>query len=344
MRPRLRLSTRSLVVVVLVIAVALVARNVIGRSGRVLGWLIAASILAALVQPIVAFFQRQMRHSLAVLCAVALLVATIGSITFATLDDLRDQGERLQRVLPQAAARIERRDDRLGEAARDFKLSDRITDLVDDLPDQIAGGSGADALRSAAGRSGAFLAGGVLTIFLLIYGERLIAGARSLLPAHRRIDLEEVARKTYARWWRYCHWSIAISAIAGTAVWLLAQVLDVPGPVVLGLTVGVVATAPYIGIVIGAMPFVLVAAGTQSGWRFVFVVVAVVALQAGEIVLRRKVVERRSLRLGPAVPVVVGMLAFDFAGIGGALVGIALAVAVAAVVSSLGDDARDETA
>jgi predicted PurR-regulated permease PerM len=341
MRQRLRLSTRSLVVVVLVIAVALVARNVIGRSSRVLGWLVAASIVAALVQPVVAFFQRQMRRSLAVLCAVGLLVASVGSVAYATLDDLRDQGERLQRVLPQAAARIERRDDRFGEAARDFQLSERISDLVDDLPDQIAGGSGTDALRSAAGRTGAFLAGGVLTIFLLIYGERLLGGLSSLLSSERRARIEPLARTAYARWWRYCHWSIAISIAAGAAVWALARALEIPGPVVLGLAVGVFSTAPYIGVVIGALPLLLVAGGTQAGWRVALVGATVVVLQAAEILVRRRVVERRSLRLGPAVPVVVGMLAFDFAGIGGALVGIALAVGAAAVASSLGDEVRD---
>jgi tetrahydromethanopterin S-methyltransferase subunit D len=47
-------------------------------------------------------------------------------------------------------------------------------------------------------------------------------------------------------------------------------------------------------------------------------------------------VDPRTVRLGPTVPIVVGLLGFELYGIGGAIYGIALAVLVLAGSDALG--------
>ena len=83
--PRLRVRARSIVVAALVVAGVLVTAWVLGRATRVLGWAMAAIVLAALLYPLVEALALRIPRALAlvtVLVSVAGLTALVGASAF----------------------------------------------------------------------------------------------------------------------------------------------------------------------------------------------------------------------------------------------------------------------
>ena len=64
--------------------------------------------------------------------------------------------------------------------------------------------------------------------------------------------------------------------------------------------------------------------------------VVLLALQTVEAVIVRPWVDPRTVRLGPAAPIIVGLLGFELYGIGGAIYGIALTVIAFAAMDTIG--------
>ena len=149
--PRLRLSARSAVLAVALLGATLVVLRLVAASGRVLGWIVAAMLLAALLQPAVALLDRRLHRGAALFLVVFGTLALAGLIVWAVVDDVVDEVEELQRAVPRAAQDLER-SERFGRTARDIDLADKAQEFVDQLPERLRGGNVQDALRSAATR------------------------------------------------------------------------------------------------------------------------------------------------------------------------------------------------
>ena len=113
----LNLSARSVFAVVAAIGFALVFRNVFERSTRIIGWFLAASVVAALVFPAVAALSRTIRRGLALVVVVVALLATLGLVLYAAIDDVRTELKHLQELAPEAAQRLEE-SERWGEVVK----------------------------------------------------------------------------------------------------------------------------------------------------------------------------------------------------------------------------------
>jgi predicted PurR-regulated permease PerM len=96
-----------------------------------------------------------------------------------------------------------------------------------------------------------------------------------------------------------------------------------------------VALLPYLGIIVGGLPVLVLGFGVASGLEVAVAALVAVLLQVVEVLWWRPRVDRRSLHVGPAVPVVVAILGYGIYGIGGALYGCVLAVLGLAVADQL---------
>jgi predicted PurR-regulated permease PerM len=342
-RHTLHVSARSVLLVVAAIGLALVTRNIVEKSTRVLGWFAAASVVAALVYPLVGIVARYTRRGLALLLVVLALVGSAGWVGYAAIDEVRSELDHLQEVAPEAARRIEE-SERYGEAARDFRLEERVRDFVEALPERLAGGDTADVIRSATTRGLAYFVAFILTLFLVIHGPRLVSGGFTLIEApSRRIELMAIAGRAYHRSVTYLLGTMAIAAASGLYAYVWCRIADLPGATVLAIFVALLSIIPNIGVVIGGLPILLLSFGLdpESGTTMM-VLIALVAWQVVDVVFLRRRLVRRSIAIGPAITTVVVMLGVDLYGIGGALVGLALAVFVVALVDELAPtDAHD---
>lgn len=332
----LYLSARSVVLVIAAIGLALVARNIVERSTRVLGWLFAASAAAGLVYPLAGALARYIRRGFALVVVVILLLGSIGGLGYAIVEDVRTELDHLQEIAPEAAQRIED-SDRYGDAARDFRLRERVESFVEGLPERLAGGDTATVVRSATTRGLAYFVAFILTLFLVLHGPRIVRGGLAQIGAPgRREHLTRVLGRAYVRTWRYLLGSLGIALVTGLYAYLWCRLADMPGATVLAVWIALWSLVPFVGIAIGCLPVVVLALGLdlESSWPWVLLVVFV-AWQVFEAAVMRRWVTRASIAVGPAATVIVGMLGLDLYGIGGALVGFAFAVLAIAVVDEL---------
>jgi len=323
---RLRVTTRSIVLAVLAITLTLLGLRVAASATRVFGWVLAATVVAGLLHPVVALLSRRMPRALALAVVSVGVLALAGVVAWGVIDDLTGEVRRLQEVLPEAARELEQ-SERFGEPAREFRLAERTQAFVEELPNWLQGGSGAEALRANATRGVAFLATGVLTLFLLVHGPRLLAsGLAQVHDDTRRLAAADLLARSYRRAVRYLGGQLARAAMAGLFTYALLSMVGLHGERVLALTVAVTSMLPYLGILIGAAPIALLAFGTEPFEDAVALGVLFVGYQALDALVFQRWVDRRSIHVGPAVTVLVAILGLSLYGIGGVFVSLALAV------------------
>jgi predicted PurR-regulated permease PerM len=262
--------------------------------------------------------------------------AFVGVVAYSAIGDIRAETTRLQRAAPEAAGRLEA-SARFGRAARDFHLRARVQDFVDALPAKLLGGTGAAAFTTNANRVVAVLANFVLTIFLLLYGPRILgAGIRRIGDPARRDRVTNVLLRAYRRAWRYTIGTLGMALASGLFAFLVARVLALPAPAALAVLVGIGSILPFVGIVIGGLPMILLTAGVDpTSYKVAVVAGLLVGYQLFEALLLQPIVHRWSIRFGPALTVVVVMVGFELYGVAGALTGLMVAVLAVAVLDEL---------
>jgi predicted PurR-regulated permease PerM len=305
--------------------------GLIASSARVIGWILAAATLAGLLSPLVQALDRRVPHALALLAVVVGTIGFAGVIGYAVVDDIAKEIRELDRAVPAAARQLES-SPRFGPTATELRLGERAERFVDELPKRLAGGDVQDALRSAATRGVAFLATTVLTIFFIIHGPRLVEGAARQLPPAVRPEARRVAAAVYGRTWHYVFGSLGLSAMAGLLAYGCARVLDTPGKAPLALWMAVFDLVPLVGVVLGAIPLVLLIGATEPWPATATVAAVMIGWQFMEGLRLRRWVEGRSLHLGPFVTLAVGMVGLELYGSGGVFVGLVLVVVVAALL------------
>lgn len=316
---------------------ALVLRNVFVAAHRVIGWGVATAVVAVLLKPAISWLGRFVPKVLALLLAGLGIASVAGVLIYGVFDDLQSETKALRDQGPAAAARLEERDDRIGDIATDLRMTERAEDAFEALEERF--GIGTQVLASAAGTVPSYFVSFILTIFFILYGERMFEGAVD--QTRDRVRLERVLREGVQRGRSYVWWSLLQGTVVGLATYALADQLDLPAPTVLGLVAGVAAAVPYIGIVVGVLPTVLLVAGLESPAVGVALTATALTAQGVEALVIRRFVDRRTLHVGPAIPVIVGSVGLEVYGIGGALYGVALAVLLLAVADAAATEADD---
>src|SRR3954452_12667917 len=158
--PRLRLSLGSALGLVFAFGATVLVLEVVHDAERVIFWVLSAIAMAALVYPVVEWLAhyRFVPRAVAVLITVIAALGTLGFVGYRIVDDVSKAMSSLQSAAPERAGELEQNSDFF----REIKLQDRVTKLVNAIPQRLAGGETTEALKSAATRSVAFLAGLIL--------------------------------------------------------------------------------------------------------------------------------------------------------------------------------------
>ena len=337
---RLRLSNRSVVIAVMLLAATLVVLRVLAASGRIIGWVLVAAGVAGLVYPAVDRLGRKIPRGLAVLVVAFAGLAGVGLVTYGIVEDVTQELKTLQQAAPEKAEEIER-SERFGETARSIHLAERTERFVEEVPDRLRGGTPAEAIRSAATRGLAFLAVFVLTLFFVLHGPRIAAAAaHQIHDDDRRATARRLARAAYDRGFGYARGSIAMAVATGIFGYLVARLAEVPGPAPLAVWLALWDMVPLLGALIGALPITALAT-VDEPVRGLVVGAAFVAWQLAEYLLLQRPLERSTVRVGPFVTVAAGMLGLELYGISGALLAVLVATLVMAALVELAsaDDA-----
>ncbi len=217
--------------------------------------------------------------------------------------------------------------------AADVGVVHRVESLVNELDSTVREA----AVGRVIGTVPTYVVTGILMLFLLAYGGRYVNGAIGLFEDPSRQDaLHDVVGQAATRGRTYMLFTLAHGAANGVVFGLVCWLLGMQAPLSLGVAVGVFTVFPLVGVIVGSVPALLLAFGSQSWPVGAAVLTVVIVLQVIEAALVRPYVDPRTVRLGPTIPIVVALVAYDLYGVGGAVYAIALAILGLAALDAVG--------
>jgi putative heme transporter len=339
LEPRARrgvLTPTSVAILVGSVFVAFLLRESFEVAHTTIGWVVACSVVALLIDPLVGYVDRLLPRWLSVILVLLAVVTVIAGVVIGLTNDVLDSVDELEAAAPAAAAGLEER----YAWAAEIGIEDRVRSFIDDLNERVR----SDAVSAATGSVPTYLVTGILMLFILGYGRRYIASFTEQFDRRRQGRMRQVFGGAARRSQRYLLVGLAHGVVNALIAWLVFTLIDLPAALSLGVAVGAFTMLPLVGVLVGGMPALLLAFGLD-GWRDGGVVLALlVVLQVVEAVVVRPRVDVRSVRLGPTVPIIAGLLGFELYGIGGAVYAVAFAVIGMAALDELGSTSSAEPA
>jgi predicted PurR-regulated permease PerM len=339
------ISVQAAVTVIGAVLAFIVGRRMFVAAHRPLSWAAAAAVVALLIDPLVDRLAVRIHRVPAVLLTFLAIGTIVVGTTYLVFDSVQHAVDRLEQAAPSAARQIEHREDRVGRIARDFDLTHRVESFTRSLDERV--GSGQDVLKDTAGTAPAYLVCAILTVFFMTYGPRLLDGLLRQDPDEdRRERVRTLVGPAVAKARAAVLLTAGLGFGVGIAAAVVARALDLPAPAAVGLTAGVLALLPHVGIVVGSVPLLLLTLGFRStSWTLVLLGAVLAAQAADSLWLRRRIADR-SLDTGLLVPWVVAMVGYEVYGIGGAAYGLIFAIGGLAVFDRLHElnEARRTTA
>jgi predicted PurR-regulated permease PerM len=322
----------------LAIALAVILLWVLYLVREILLLLYVSALFAIGFSPLVRLLERQHRlpigtrrlpRWLAILVLYVGLLAVVVGIGSLLLPPLVRQTREFARRAP---AMLEQTQDYLVEIGL---MTERLT--LKDVLARAPVGPGADAVGTILGAVWGVVGGVVgivtiliLTFYLLVEAEAILATFVRLFPRERRPRVESVSREITRKVSGWLGGQLLLAVIIGTTAAIALGLLGVPYFYVLAVLAAIGELIPVVGPLLAALPAILVAF-TVSGTLALWVTVFYVAQQQVENHLLVPKLMQRQVGLS-AVTVVVGLL------IGSSLLGILgalLAVPTAAIAQVL---------
>lgn len=328
----MRASGSSVLLAVGTIVAVIVARNVFLAARQPIGWVVAASVTALVLWPIVERLDRWLPRALGIILTLLFAAAAVIGLWLAVANEVQEQLAQLQDRLPAAAQELEDRGGDDGVLAQ-LQFGSLVDDLVDQTSERIAP---EPTLQDAAGTAPAFLVSGILVVFFLVWGPSMLRGAhQQISDPDLQHEVGVVASRAAWLTQRYVIAATGLGIVAGVIGGALAWWAGLPTPLVLGVVLGAASVIPYVGIIFGIIPMLLLAVVSHSDLDVVGLAIAAVLLQAAYTTILRRLSQRGVLRAGPAAIVVAALVGSDLYGLGGALVMVVVGIFAVAVVESL---------
>jgi predicted PurR-regulated permease PerM len=320
------------------IAIAIFAISVwfVRSIPRTVSALAIATLLALALNPVVERLKRRMgwhrRTAAAVVLMIAGLIAAVllALITVPTIREVRDFDDQIPKVVNDLGELPI-----VGERLREADATEKVEDWLDNVPERL--GVDATPIEDAAGAIADGVAATLFTILLaitlLLDGEHIVNGARSLVPARRKEDADRMGRLVYDIIGRYIAGSLLVAALAGTVMLAAALSLGVPLAPLIAVWVAITNPIPQVGGFLGGAVFVLLGV-TQGPFVGLACVVIFLLYQNLENHVIQPMIVGRAVDLSPPVTMVAALVGVAAGGLIGGLFAIPLLGATKAIYLS----------
>jgi predicted PurR-regulated permease PerM len=336
---RVRLSLRTALCLVFALGFTVLFLEIAHDAEQVIAWALTAMAIAALLYPAVQWLAhfRFIPRALAVVLTALALLGALSFVGYKIVNDVSDAMSSLQQAAPQRAGELEEN----SEFFQEIKLQERVTNLVDAIPARLAGGEAPEVLKSAATQGVAFLAGFILTIFFVLYGNRLFEGALGQIddPATRR-RAEFVIRDGSRRALFFARVKLWQALVEAILAFTIARAAGVPGAAALAVWVGLWSFVPVAGVLIGALPIV-VFAGAHTPERAMVVAGVFLVILIGDWLINRWL-EKKTLYVGSFAIVLAAFGGLELYGLSGALLFMLGAVLIVSIINEFGPEEMAE--
>jgi predicted PurR-regulated permease PerM len=327
------LDPRS-VALVLGTFVAVVAFTGLLRSiPRTATALTVALILTLALDPIVGAVQRhaRVRRSVAVGLVLTGFATAVVLIALLLIPPAIRQGRNLGRELPRVAHDLGTLPI-VGDDLRKNHVPEKVQEWVRQLPNRLQGDTTPIERvgRSFADGMAATLVTLLLSISLLLDGQRLLGGVRRMIPRRRRAQADRIGEVAYRVVGHYVAGSLSVAAVAGFVILTLGLVLRVPLTPLAAVWVAMWDLVPQIGGAMGGIPFVLLGFTHGAGTGVLCGIFFILYLQIENHILQPLMVGQ-AVKLSPPATMTAALIGVSAGGVVGALVAVPLVGAAKAV-------------
>jgi predicted PurR-regulated permease PerM len=303
-----------------------------------------AALIALLLNPIVTLLRRaHLPRGVAVLVTYLCLALVLTGVGMLLSNPLANQVSAFQDSVPNLVSDANRSiDDLQGWLDRngvDLQVKEPGRSALESLGARVAQGSGElvnltrDALLRLVEASIAVILVIVLSVYMLLYGERIGEIVRGLVPRGDGTPADDYPTRVQSAVFGYVRGQILFSLIMGSSAGVLLWVLGSLGifpegktyALFFGAFYGFAELIPYIGPAIGAAPPVLIALFGDSPLDAVWLVIAFTALQQLEGHVVAPQVFSQALRINPLLVILALLLGGQVYGIVGAFIALPIA-------------------
>jgi predicted PurR-regulated permease PerM len=316
---------------------------VLKAAGPVILLFVIGALVALLLNPFVTVLRRaHVPRGFAVLIVMACVVCVIGLVGVLLSNPVSDQVSAFRNNVPEivddANASLADVQDWLDDNGIDIQIAEEGQTALGTLGRNVSQGSGdlltftQDALRTLVEASLALILIIVISVYMLLYGERIGAGLRAIVPRRAGSNDDYPARIQRAVI-GYVRGQLLFSLIMGTSAGVLLWVLGSLGifpdgktyALFFGAWYGFAELIPYVGPAIGAAPPVLIALFSGEPLDAVWLTIAFTALQQIEGHIVAPNVFAQALRINPLLVIFALLLGGQLYGFIGAFIALPIA-------------------
>jgi len=294
------------------------------RSGPVMLLIAMAALLSFAVDPVVGKLQAVFHTSRGVAVAGLAVfgLATVAGVGVLVAPQAVEQAASVPSDLPARLAEVKGLP-LVGSALADQRVDERLTEWVNQLPDQMSRDPSGllDGAASAGGVLAAMLIFSCLFLAIVLEGPRLVDLLRQLLPPRHLQQLEEAGRLVGHTAGRYFSGSLVLAILQGVQVFVTGLVFGVPLTPVAALWAAVWTLVPQVGGAVGGLPFVLLAfSHSASAGVWVTIIFGVYLVIANNVLL--PVIVGKAVDLSALATTVATIAGFTLLGVPGAVLAV----------------------
>jgi predicted PurR-regulated permease PerM len=172
----------------------------------------------------------------------------------------------------------------------------------------------------------------VITFFLLMDGERMLAFVYRQLPPEREVRVRLVAKDIGDAIAGYVFGNFVISILAGLVTYVTLSILDVPFALPLAVLFGFFDLVPLVGATLGGILVGIVVAFVDFPTALIVWAIVLIGYQQIENNVIQPLVYGRTVQIHPLIVIVAILIGGALLGILGALMAIPTAAAIQSVV------------
>jgi predicted PurR-regulated permease PerM len=319
---------------------------IIKAAGIVVLLFVTAAVIALILNPLVAGLQRaHLPRGIAIVCVYLGFLAALAAAGVLLANPISDQVTTLRDDIPSitdsANERLADVQDYFDRKGINVEIKTQGHTALDTLQDKVIGGTdsivsfGTDLLTKLVTAGFGLILVFVLSVYMLIHGERIGALVRGVMPpgdGTREDDYPSRVVRAVAGYVRgQLLFSLVMGAGAGLGLWIFGVTGIFPDgktyALAFGVWFGLMELVPYVGPFLGAVPPVLVAL-FQDPITAVWVALLFIGLQQIEGHIASPLIFGHALRINPLLVIFALLFGAELFGIIGALVALPVAAVV----------------
>jgi predicted PurR-regulated permease PerM len=331
------LDPRSILALLGSVAALVILTGFLRSVPRTITAVAIAGLLALALNPVVVLVQRKLvvRRGVAVVVTLGGLFTVFALVLTLLLPPAVRQARALSDDLPQVIDDLGRLPI-VGERLTKANVPERVDAAIRALPQRLAGDT------TPIEHVGKSVFDGLIAAFitllmasaLLADGERLLMGARRLVPVHRRDEADRLARLAYEVVGRYVAGSISVAGLAGLVNLAAGLALGVPLAPLAALNVVLWNLVPQVGGLFGGLPFVVLGF-TKGPTTGVACLVVFLVYMNIENHLIQPLLIGNAVKLSPPATMTAALIGVSAGGVVGALLVIPMVGAAKAIFAEV---------